>query len=75
MWCSYLDVKVLIPPRRGPTSPTAVAPSWDQIGKLGAIAVIRTTLNFFLMRELREAGQMPAGEAFGGIDLGVRQRA
>jgi uncharacterized membrane protein len=44
---------------------TAVAPSWDQIGKLGAIAVIRTTLNYFLMRELREAGQMPAAEAFG----------
>ena len=35
---------------------TAVAPSWDQIGKLGAIAVIRTALNFFLTRELREAG-------------------
>lgn len=33
---------------------TAVAPSWDQIGKLAAIAVIRTGLNFFLMRELRE---------------------
>jgi uncharacterized membrane protein len=34
---------------------TAVAPSWDQIGKLGAIAVIRTALNFFLMRDVREA--------------------
>src|SRR5579872_5269056 len=33
---------------------TAVAPTWDQIGKLGAIAVIRTALNFFLQRELRE---------------------
>ncbi|HXG85807.1 MAG TPA: DUF1622 domain-containing protein [Pyrinomonadaceae bacterium] len=33
---------------------TAVAPSWDQIGKLGAIAVIRTALNFFLTREMRE---------------------
>lgn len=33
---------------------TAVAPSWDQIGKLGAIAVIRTTLNIFLTREMRE---------------------
>ncbi len=33
---------------------TAIAPSWDQIGKLGAIAVIRTTLNFFLTREMRE---------------------
>jgi uncharacterized membrane protein len=33
---------------------TAIAPSWDQIGKLGAIAVIRTALNYFLMREMRE---------------------
>jgi uncharacterized membrane protein len=31
---------------------TAVAPSWEQIGKLGAIAVIRTGLNYFLMREM-----------------------
>lgn len=36
---------------------TAVAPSWDQLGKLAAIAVIRTGLNFFLMRELRETGE------------------
>ena len=27
---------------------TAVAPTWDEIGKLAAIAVIRTTLNYFL---------------------------
>lgn len=33
---------------------TAVAPTWDAIGKLGAIAVIRTALNFFLAREARE---------------------
>lgn len=33
---------------------TAVAPSWDQIGKLGAIAVIRTALNYFLTREMKE---------------------
>ena len=33
---------------------TAIAPSWDQIGKLGAIAVIRTGLNFFLSREMKE---------------------
>jgi uncharacterized membrane protein len=33
---------------------TAVAPSWDQIGKLGAIAVIRTLLNYFLTREMRD---------------------
>jgi uncharacterized membrane protein len=33
---------------------TAVAPTWDAIGKLGAIAVIRTALNFFLSREVAE---------------------
>ncbi|HYH84277.1 MAG TPA: DUF1622 domain-containing protein [Pyrinomonadaceae bacterium] len=33
---------------------TAVAPSWDQIGKLGAIAVIRTALNYFLTREMQQ---------------------
>jgi uncharacterized membrane protein len=33
---------------------TAVAPSWDDIGKLAAIAVIRTLLNYFLERELKQ---------------------
>jgi uncharacterized membrane protein len=32
---------------------TAVAPSWEQIGKLAAIAVIRTALNYFLSVEMR----------------------
>lgn len=31
---------------------TAIAPSWEQIGKLGAIVVIRTLLNYFLTKEL-----------------------
>ena len=33
---------------------TAIAPNWDQIGKLGAIVVIRTGLNYFLMRDMKE---------------------
>ncbi len=33
---------------------TAVAPTWTAIGKLGSIAVIRTALNYFLEREIRE---------------------
>ncbi len=33
---------------------TAVSPSWDAIGKLGAITSIRTFLNFFLQREVQE---------------------
>lgn len=31
---------------------TAIAPSWEQIGKLAAIAAIRTLLNYFLTKEL-----------------------
>ncbi|MBK4736590.1 DUF1622 domain-containing protein [Noviherbaspirillum sp. DKR-6] len=33
---------------------TSVAPSWERIGKLAAIAVIRTALNYFLSKEIRE---------------------
>jgi len=36
---------------------TAVAPRWDQIGKLAAMAVLRTALNFCLGKEIREAEQ------------------
>lgn len=33
---------------------TTVAPSWESLGKLGAIAIIRTFLNYFLNQELVE---------------------
>lgn len=33
---------------------TAVAPSWDQLGRLAVIAIIRTFLNFFIQLEMRE---------------------
>ncbi len=33
---------------------TAIAPTWSDIGKLAAIATLRTALNYFLERELRE---------------------
>lgn len=32
---------------------TAISPGWDDIGKLAAIATIRTLLNYFLERELK----------------------
>jgi len=38
---------------------TAVAPSWDDIGKLAAIAVLRTGLNFFLEKELTHKKPAP----------------
>ena len=43
---------------------TAVTPSWDAIGKLAAIAVIRTTLNYFLSRD------MPGGAEWSSPTLG-----
>ena len=33
---------------------TAITPTWDAIARLAAIAIIRTALNFFLMREINE---------------------
>jgi uncharacterized membrane protein len=37
---------------------TAVEPSWDEIGRLAAIAAIRTALNYFLQREIAEDARM-----------------
>ncbi len=45
---------------------TSISPTWNQIGKLAAIAAIRTGLNFFLMREMEEsraASGRPAPQA------------
>ena len=35
---------------------TAITPDWQDIGQLAAIAAIRTLLNYFLERDLAEAG-------------------
>jgi uncharacterized membrane protein len=42
---------------------TAVAPSWEELGRLAALALIRTALNFVLHLELR--GDVP-------VDPGTR---
>jgi uncharacterized membrane protein len=41
---------------------TSIAPSWEEVGKLGAIAVIRTFLNFFLDRDLAELSDSGSGD-------------
>ena len=41
---------------------TAIAPSWQQIGKLAAIAVIRTGLQFFLAKEMESEQKTRAAE-------------
>lgn len=35
---------------------TAIAPTWDDIGRLAAIALIRIVLNYFLERDMEEFG-------------------
>ena len=42
---------------------TAVEPSWDEIGRLAAIATIRTALNFFLQREIAADARMAGADA------------
>jgi uncharacterized membrane protein len=37
---------------------SAIAPSWEAIAQLGAIAVIRTFLNYFLERDMAEAREL-----------------
>jgi len=37
---------------------TAVTPNWDDIGKLAAIAALRTLLNYFLERELKPSTRL-----------------
>jgi uncharacterized membrane protein len=47
---------------------TAVAPSWEQIGQLAAIAAIRTVLNYFLGKEIaEERRQVEEGRDADGI--------
>jgi uncharacterized membrane protein len=39
---------------------TAIAPSFAELGKLAAVAAIRTALNFFLAREIKEEQEQVA---------------
>ena len=52
---------------------TAIAPSWDQIGKLGAIAVIRTALNYFLSREMEQEREISNAE--NKIDMTMKNKS
>jgi uncharacterized membrane protein len=60
---------------------TAVAPSFTELGQLAAIAAIRTALNFFLGREIKEQrdlvklDQAAAKRRLDGKDAGRREEA
>lgn len=51
---------------------TTIAPGWNEIGKLAAIVVLRTILNYFLQSEisraaLREKGEKATAESMGAL--------
>lgn len=53
---------------------TAVAPTWDEIGQLAAIIVLRTVLNYFLQREIEKEVHgvpLPAQEPAGVVSKGA----
>ncbi|MGY1858475.1 DUF1622 domain-containing protein [Modestobacter sp. SYSU DS0290] len=57
---------------------TAVAPSFEELGKLAAVAAIRTALDWFLGREIAEERRQVAeqnGEPDGSTDGEGRERA
>lgn len=59
---------------------TAIAPSFAELGKLAAVAAIRTALNFFLAREISEEAaavqaQRAAAPAATGRNAGATERS
>jgi len=49
---------------------TAISPTWQQLGILGAVATIRTALNFFLTREMADEREL-VGRDDGAGSLGT----
>jgi uncharacterized membrane protein len=47
---------------------TSIAPSWDDIGRLAAIALVRTFLNFFLERDIREVRRWQREHSRGAVE-------
>jgi len=41
---------------------SAISPTWQDLGQLGAIAVIRTFLNYFLEKDIEKYAEEPAAE-------------
>lgn len=41
---------------------SAIAPTWEQIGQLAAIAAIRTFLNYFLEKDVEKSAERAGGE-------------
>ncbi len=50
---------------------TAIAPSFEELGQLAAVAAIRTALNYFLAREIKEEQSALAAQHSGTRDAGL----
>ncbi|QKP78720.1 DUF1622 domain-containing protein [Methyloligella sp. GL2] len=51
---------------------TAISPTWDDIGKLGAIAFIRTMLNYFLAKDIATFSKVVDPEDQAGVTRPLR---
>lgn len=52
---------------------TAVTPTWSDISKLAAIAALRTALNYFLEKEIREESRPDQQDAEQGLEAAKKQ--
>jgi uncharacterized membrane protein len=54
---------------------TAIAPTWDDIGRLAAIALIRTFLSYFLERDVSEIGELQRARAEAHAQADIANRS
>ena len=48
---------------------TSFSPTWDEVGKLAAVAGIRTVMSFFLDREIEDVGKLRRASALRAIGV------
>ena len=53
---------------------SVISPTWQDLGMLGAIAVIRTFLNYFLEKDLEDSDQRTVQELKAGLPVTAASR-
>ena len=53
---------------------SVISPTWQDVGMLGAIAVIRTFLNYFLEKDIEESDQRTVQEMKAGLPVTAASR-
>ena len=54
---------------------TSFSPTWDEVGKLAAVAGIRTVMSFFLDREMEDVGRLRQASALRAVHAEGSTRA